>query len=111
MAQLIYGKNVVKQLLSNPKKVHEVYLAGNDSEIEDLCRKGNIRVKKTDRKALTKMVKSDNHQGVVASIDEYKTYSVDDIVNDKKNKYGIKHKTEPYIIQFFQKEMQRIGFN
>ena len=39
MAQLIYGKNVVKQLLSNPKKVHEVYLAGNDSEIEDLCQK------------------------------------------------------------------------
>ena len=88
MAQLIYGKNVVKQLLSNPKKVHEVYLAGNDSDIEALCRKGNIRVKKTDRKALTKMVKSDNHQGVVASIDEYKTYSVDDIVKDKMNKYG-----------------------
>lgn len=88
MAQLIYGKNVVKQILTNPSKVHEIYLASDDREIEALCRKGNVRVKKTDRKALTKMVKSENHQGVVASIDEYKTYTVDDIVNNKKNKYG-----------------------
>lgn len=88
MAQLIYGKNVVKQILTNPSKVHELYLANDDKEIIDLCRKGNVTIKRVDRKTLTKMAGSEHHQGVLVKADDYKTYTVDDIVNNKKSKYG-----------------------
>ena len=36
MAQLIYGKNVVKQLLSNPKKVHEVWTKEYGKSVEEI---------------------------------------------------------------------------
>ena len=42
MTQLMYGRNVAKQLLTDPRKVHRVYLAGTDRELEAMCRNHNI---------------------------------------------------------------------
>ncbi|MBR2596270.1 MAG: 23S rRNA (guanosine(2251)-2'-O)-methyltransferase RlmB [Solobacterium sp.] len=88
MTQLMYGRNVAKQLLSDPRKVHKVYLAGTERELEAMCRKHNIRVEHTDRKTLNKLAGTDRHQGVVVEIDPYKTVPVADLVNNRKGEYG-----------------------
>ena len=88
MTQLMYGRNVAKQLLTDPRKVHRVYLAGTDRELEAMCRKHNIRVEHTDRRSLNKLAGTDRHQGVVVEIDPYKTVPVADLVNGRKGEYG-----------------------
>ncbi|MBQ1319500.1 MAG: 23S rRNA (guanosine(2251)-2'-O)-methyltransferase RlmB [Solobacterium sp.] len=88
MTQLMYGRNVAKQLLTDPRKVHRVYLAGTDRELEAMCRKHNIRVEHTDRRSLNKLAGTDRHQGVVVEIDPYQTVPVADLVNGRKGEYG-----------------------
>ncbi len=88
MTQLMYGRNVAKQLLTDPRKVHRVYLAGTDRELEAICRKHNIRVEHTDRRSLNKLAGTDRHQGVVVEIDPYQTVPVADLVNGRKGEYG-----------------------
>ena len=52
MAQLMYGKNVVKQMLKNPSKVDCVYLCIQDPQIEAECAKNRIKVKHVSRNDL-----------------------------------------------------------
>ena len=86
MAQLLYGKNVVKQILSDSRKVNKVYLTSSDAEIIAMCRKQNVTVQMCDRQMLTKMCKTDRHQGVAAETDPYRTYSVNELLKGVKTK-------------------------
>ncbi len=81
MSQYIYGKNVVYGLLVKQKPIKELYIQQNrqDNTIEMLALKQGIIVKNVDRKFLDKLV-SGNHQGYVAVIDEYPTYTIDEII-------------------------------
>ncbi len=88
MSQLIYGKQIVRQILSENKKVYKLYLTGKDPEIESLAKKKNIPVTFTDRKNLTKICGSEHHNGICAEVDSYRTYSVEEIVREKKNEHG-----------------------
>ncbi|MCR5229604.1 MAG: 23S rRNA (guanosine(2251)-2'-O)-methyltransferase RlmB [Solobacterium sp.] len=89
MTQLMYGKQVVKQILAQQGKAKKLYLAVNDPEIEKLAEKAHVAIQRTDRKTLTKMTGSENHQGAAVETDPYKLYSVDEIVKQKKNQYGL----------------------
>jgi 23S rRNA (guanosine2251-2'-O)-methyltransferase len=79
MAQFVYGKNVIKQILTDTNRAKVIWLAVNDPEIEKLANKAHVPVKHTDRKNLTKMTGSDRHQGVAAETEPYKTYSVEEL--------------------------------
>jgi|LAHS01.1.fsa_nt_gb 23S rRNA (guanosine2251-2'-O)-methyltransferase len=82
MSQFIYGKNVVKQILmDDASKCQMLWLAGSDREMEAMAQRYHVRVKTTDRKYLTKVTGTDRHQGVAAEIDDYKTYSLDELMN------------------------------
>lgn len=90
MAQYVYGKNVVKQMLRDGSKIRSIYLAADDREIVQLAEKNGISVKKTDRKALTRMTGTDRHQGIAALIEDYKLYTVDEMVNSvPASEYGL----------------------
>ncbi|MBR2825082.1 MAG: 23S rRNA (guanosine(2251)-2'-O)-methyltransferase RlmB [Solobacterium sp.] len=89
MSQFIYGKNPVKQILLTKQGVLEVFLSQKDKEIEEACRKANVSVQIVDKKTLQKLAGSSNHQGVVAKIEDYKTYEVDDLVEAKHSEYGL----------------------
>ena len=82
MAQYVYGKNVVKQLLNDDKKIYEVLIQEGmkDRSFEDLLKQKKIPVRVLNKKKLEALLKTDHHQGIAASIDEYKTYSVDEIL-------------------------------
>ena len=82
MAQLIYGKNSVLSLIETKKEIKQLYILqskGND-EVLSLAKKNNINYKLVDRRYLDNLVKG-NHQGYAATIDDYKTYDIDQLID------------------------------
>lgn len=82
MTQYVYGKNVVRQLLKDQKKIYEVILAEGmkDRELEDLLKECRIMPNIMGRKKMDQLFAGANHQGVAAKIDDYKTYEIDEIL-------------------------------
>ena len=89
MAQFIYGKNPVKQILQTKQGVLEVYLSQQDKEIEKRCHEIGVPVQILDKKGIQKLVGNVNHQGIVAKIQDYKTYEVEDLIQSKHGDYGL----------------------
>lgn len=82
MTQFVYGKNVVKSLLADKKRIHEIIMLDNfkDVEIEKDLKDQRIPLRKTGRKQLDKIAEGGNHQGIIAKIDDYKIYEIDQIL-------------------------------
>ena len=82
MAQYVYGKNVVIQMLKDHKKIYELYVMENskNDEIINLAKKDSVRTIFISKKEMDKMV-LDRHQGVVAKIDDYKLYNLDELID------------------------------
>lgn len=82
MKQYIYGKNTILEALNGDKTVHALYLLPNAKEekVLNLCRKRKIPVDIVDKQTLSKMVGNVVHQGMVASIEEYRYYEIDEIL-------------------------------
>lgn len=87
MAQYVYGKNVVRQLFKGDKKIYEILLVENfrDKELEGLIKKTSVNVKVVSKKKMDQILKNESHQGIAASIDDYKTYEVQDILKSIPN--------------------------
>ncbi len=87
MAEWIYGKNVVKQSIQEGK-VKKLFLQRRDEDLLNLASTKNVVVKIVSRDKLSTLVKTSNHQGVVAEIEEYRLYTVEEILvaipNNKK---------------------------
>ena len=71
----VYGKNVLNEVLSNPKKVKKLYMTSNmkDERIMKSIRENKIQFESVSKEAMDRMVKG-NHQGIMAIIDDY-TYA------------------------------------
>lgn len=82
MANYSYGKNVIRQLLMDNKKIFKIYMQEGfkDPQIESLIRKKNLPVEILNKQKMSKMFDTTSHQGIAASIEEYKTYTVDEIL-------------------------------
>lgn len=85
----IYGKNPVKQLFLDQKEIKQLWIAGKDVEMENMAQRYHVRVRKTDRKYLTQLTGTDHHQNVAAEVSDYKTYSLEELMQEKKGKYGL----------------------
>ena len=81
MAQYFYGKNVVRQLLEDHADVRMVWLAVDDRQIEAMCERNHVKIRRTDKKYMTKLTGSDRHQGVAAEMPDYKTYTLEELMN------------------------------
>lgn len=81
MAQYVYGKNVVIQLLKDQHKIHDLYIleGAKHEEIIKLAQKQKINIKRVDKKELDRIAK-DRHQGVIAKIDDYKLYDLHELL-------------------------------
>lgn len=85
----IYGKNPVKQLFLDQKEIKQLWLAGKDVEMESMAQRYHVRVKRTDRKYLTQLTGTDRHQGIAAEINDYQTYSLEEVMKNQSGKYGL----------------------
>ncbi|MDD4643254.1 MAG: 23S rRNA (guanosine(2251)-2'-O)-methyltransferase RlmB [Erysipelotrichaceae bacterium] len=81
MAQYVYGKNVVMQLLKDQKKIYDLYVMENskNEEIVGIARKQNVKFKFLNKKDMDRLVNT-RHQGVIAKIDDYQTYSIEELL-------------------------------
>ncbi|MCD7808514.1 MAG: 23S rRNA (guanosine(2251)-2'-O)-methyltransferase RlmB [Erysipelotrichaceae bacterium] len=84
MRQYIYGKNTVMESLRGQKQVYDIYLlkAYNDPKLIKLINSKNIQVHYVDKKFLDKKVGNVVHQGIVASVEGYDYYELDDIIDN-----------------------------
>lgn len=82
MAQYVYGKNVVMQMLKNQSEIQTLYLVSGtkNPEIEKEAQKNGVKISFVPKVKMDAMAKNGKHQGVVAQIKEYKTYSMDEIL-------------------------------
>ncbi|MFV0479184.1 MAG: 23S rRNA (guanosine(2251)-2'-O)-methyltransferase RlmB [Anaerorhabdus sp.] len=81
MAQLIYGKNTIREILQQGK-IKKLYLTKNHEDIKAEAQKVGLSVVVVDKGKLDKLCGPVNHQGIAAEIEDYKTYSVEDILAD-----------------------------
>ena len=78
----ITSKNALKEALNNPKSLKKVYLSNkfNDMEIMKLIKNNRVHYESIDSFKLNKM--EANNQGLLAIVDDYEYYSLDDLLND-----------------------------
>ena len=85
MGQYIYGKNIIIETLKGDKPVDEVYMmkSSQDERIMALVKEKNVKVHLVNsKKALEDLVGHVAHQGVVALVKSYRTYTIDEIINE-----------------------------
>lgn len=89
MSQLMYGKQVVRQILSDRHtRAVRVYLAMHDTQLEQLAQEHAVPVIHVERRRLMEMVGVTNHQGAVVEIQPYPLYDVEDLVACRHDKHG-----------------------
>lgn len=82
MTQYVYGKNVVKQLLADDKKIYEIIMVEGmkDVALEKEIQKRRIPLRTLGRKKMDQQFSGNVHQGIAAKIDDYKTWELDDML-------------------------------
>lgn len=82
MRQYIYGKNTISEALNGQKRVYEVLVSKTikDHTIPKLCQQLKIPYQIVSSNELDRLVGNVNHQGVIASVEGYRYYSIDEIV-------------------------------
>ncbi|WP_455683207.1 23S rRNA (guanosine(2251)-2'-O)-methyltransferase RlmB [Thomasclavelia sp.] len=83
MKQYIYGKNTILEALKGEKSVYTVYIQNNvkDNKIIELCKKRKIRFELVNKSEFIKKLGNVAHQGVMAEAEEYRYYSIDEILD------------------------------
>ena len=87
-SNIIYGKIPVKNALVGKRKPIRVFLNADhpDPEIQSLARKSNVPVKLISNAELSHLTENKNHQGVAASIPEFRYTPLEKIIEDVKDK-------------------------
>lgn len=83
MKQYIYGKNTIIAALKGEKSVYTVYIQNNlkDSKIIELCKKRKVHLKMVDKSEFIKKLGNVTHQGVMAEVEEYRYFSINEILD------------------------------
>lgn len=84
MEQIIFGKNVVLEMLENRSEIIEIFVVDKKHEdIVKMAKSQNIKVTVVNKQKIDKMA-SGNHQGVLARVKAYEYYQLEDIISDKE---------------------------
>ncbi len=88
---LVYGKNVIREILNSNTKIFKIFLDNNfnDQELMSIINKKNLKKFHMDRNKLDKMCDNGITQGIAADIEEYRYNSIEDIVNDKESNFVV----------------------
>lgn len=87
---LIYSKNSVRECILNNKSVKCIYVNSKDHELVSLAKERHINIKVVDNKQLEKMANNSGKvQGIIAEIDDYSYYSLEDIINNAHKEYPL----------------------
>jgi 23S rRNA (guanosine2251-2'-O)-methyltransferase len=112
---LVYGKNVVKELLDNKRKIEKAYVYEDFSD-ENLIfslQKQNIRIEYCPKKKLDSLANG-LHQGIIVSIPDYEFSSLDDLTNNLNNKgliVMLDHLEDPHNLGAIIRTCEAAGVN
>lgn len=93
---IIYGKNPVKEAIISGKTINKIYTQGSTKELYDiikLAKDKKIVVVESEKSKLDKMCDGKNSQGIVASVTDYEYFTIDDILEEAKNRGE-----EPFVV-------------
>ncbi len=81
---LVYGKNVINEILNNNIKIYKVFLDNNfkDELLLNRINKRNLKKFHMDKNKLDKMCGNSTNQGIAADIEEYKYLDIKALEND-----------------------------
>ena len=81
---IVYGKNVFNEIKNNSSLIRKVYLSNtfNDKKIINLIKELGIKYISSNNRELNNIAQTNNHQGIVAIIDEYKYGNLEAVYND-----------------------------
>ena len=95
---LVYGRNVAKEVLQNPKKVKKVILLKDfkEKDIISLLEKNKIKVEYLDKKGFSKFDKY-SHQGIILDIEDFSYTNYKDLLDIEDAKIVIlDHLEDPH---------------
>ena len=83
---LVYGKNVVNEILNSDTKVFKVFLDNkfNDEVILNKINKKNLKKFHMDKNGIDKMCGNSTNQGIALDIEEYNYFNIDTLIKDEK---------------------------
>lgn len=81
---LVYGKNVINEILNNNTKIYKVFLDNNfkDEVLLNRINKRNLKKFHMDKNKLDKICGNSTNQGIAADIEEYKYLDIKALEND-----------------------------
>ena len=87
----IEGRNSVLELLESGKDINKIYIAkgekhGSINKIIAKAKENKVVIVEIEKEKLNKMAQTNNPQGVIAIVPPFDYASVDDILNEAKNK-------------------------
>ena len=88
---LVYGKNVVNEILNSHTKIYKVFLDNNfnDQYILDNINKLHLKKFHIDKNKLDKMCSNSTNQGIALDIEEYKYLELDSILKDESANFVV----------------------
>ena len=88
---LVYGKNVMNEILDNNTKIYKVFLDNNynDQEILSKINKKNLKKFHMDKNKIDRMCNNSANQGIAADIEEYKYYDIKELENDSNANFVV----------------------
>lgn len=83
---IIYGKNVIREALYKNRPIISLWIDENFSDYKflNLLEDKNIKYIKTSKHELSSLAQNKTHQGIVAKIKPYETYSLDDVLDENQ---------------------------
>ena len=88
---LVYGKNVVNEILDSNTKIYKVFLDNkfDDQTILSKINKKNIKKFHVDKNKLDKMCSNSINQGIALDIEDYKYLDINELVKDDKANFVV----------------------
>lgn len=94
---LVYGRNVAKEILKNPKKVRNVILQEgfDDKNIISLLEKSNLKINYKQKREIDHLADG-VHQGIILDVMDYQYYDLSDITSDYSFVVILDHLEDPH---------------
>lgn len=94
---LVFGKNVVEEILKNDKKIHKAYIYKNFNEesIVFELQKRKVMIEYVDKRKLDELAPG-NHQGIIVSIPDYQYSDISDFIVDDSFIVILDHIEDPH---------------
>ena len=88
---LVYGRNVVNEILNSKTKIYKVFLDNNFNDQEILRKIDKLNLKKfhVDKNKIDKMCSNSANQGIALDIEEFEYLTIESIVKDENANFVV----------------------